>query len=82
MKRLEYLHSPAREVRYPKDVKLLKESIPELSPFTDGEVQDLYSDWSEDYLCASWLYPSEGNIAEFREYLNEEVDSTGHVIKG
>jgi len=32
---------------------------------------DLYSLWSEDRYCASFMHPSEGIVHEFREWLRE-----------
>jgi hypothetical protein len=74
MTRLEFLLNPPKEaIRYPKDIALLRESIPELAKLDDATIQKLYHSYSEDMWCASWLILDKNFLQEFREYLLDEV---------
>lgn len=72
MTRLEKLLNTLEPVRYPEDVSILKSEIPELASLSDVTVQTLYSDWSEDWYAAGWIYLSSG-LDEFRGWLRQEV---------
>jgi len=75
MTKLEQLLSPKGldPIRWPDDIAVLKEQIPELQFLSDYTIQNLYSNWSEDYWAAGWLILSKPTIKEFAEYLRQEV---------
>lgn len=76
MTRLEYeLIQAGEPIRYPEDVRRLRDAIPELRSVSDADVQRLYAEWSEYFYSASWLSmdPVYNRIDEFAEYLREDV---------
>ena len=38
---------------------------------TDGDILSLYSQWSEEYYCASFLHPSSEVVKKFRKWLHD-----------
>jgi len=73
MTRLEYW-GKSETVRHPEDVKMLKDSIPELASISDAQIQDMYSHWSEDYYAAGWLIISPAGVTQFKKWLLAEID--------
>lgn len=76
MKRINYilLRKKPYQIDFPEDVRELITKIPILAGLSDDVVDKLYSDWSEDFYCASWLCLSESSIKEFEYWLNEEIE--------
>lgn len=56
-------------IKYPEDVQLLRETIPELRAISEVEIQQLWGDFSDSEYAASWMQPSEGRPAKFRRWL-------------
>jgi len=50
---------------------------------TDTEILVLYSNWSEEYYCASFLQPSPEAVKEFRNWLKNlhEQDWTSNPLQ-
>jgi hypothetical protein len=76
MKRINYilLRNKPYQIDFAEDVRELIMGIPILAGLEYGMVDRLYSDWSEDFYCASWLCLSDSGIKEFENWLNEEMD--------
>ncbi len=79
MRRLTLLKNRSYPIWYPEDINRLRESIPELNASSAGEIQEWYSDWSEEYFCAGWLILDEGVIQEFRGWILEDVDNLDYM---
>lgn len=57
-------------VRYPEDIKALKQVIPELMLLSDSRVEEIYSEYS-DMFCAGWLIVDSERIRDFNNWLYE-----------
>lgn len=56
MSKLIELRRPAECLRFPEDVKRLREAINELGfDASDADIQWAYAEFSEKEYCASWL---------------------------
>lgn len=64
-------HEP---IRHHIDIYQLKQEIPELCDLSYGVIQDLYSNWSEEYYSAGWMMLDEKTVEEFAAYLRTEVE--------
>lgn len=58
---------------FPKDIKILRDSIPELSRFNGLEVEKFYRGFRGDIYGFDWVLANEERIEEFRVWLHEEV---------
>lgn len=61
------------KIMYPEDVLAIRSRIPELVDISDAQIQDMYSYWSEDFFCASWLIIKYADLEHFRTWLLSEV---------
>ena len=54
---------------YRQDLKTLRDAIPEIRTLGDKGIIHLYSTWSEDKYCASWLVLNNQGIEFFRNWV-------------
>lgn len=62
------------DIRHPKDVYRLANTIDDLSRFNDSQIQEIYSHWSELYYCAGWIPVNDQTIEEFADWLFMESE--------
>ena len=50
------LRRPSEPIRHPDDVALLREALARLGyTASDQDIQEAYSEWSQDNYCAGWI---------------------------
>lgn len=78
MRKLDQLLNTDEYIDYPEDIRKIKEIIPELRKYSDGQVQQFYKEFSDDVYCAGWMIIDQAECAyRFARWLGcyyEEVE--------
>jgi len=67
----DYLDNVGPETTWPDDVAALKLVIPALRGLSDVEVDALYTQWSQEEYCASWMNLGSVQLDLFEDWLED-----------
>lgn len=60
--------------QYPEDIKAIREYLESVGELkcTDKELDDLWSEFSEDYYCAGWMTVTDKLLEQFADFLESK----------